>query len=90
MAKRNDDLTDADDAQLVEELKKRGHTGSATSLERKLVAERAVAANMPPPPPDEEISRSSSRARLERAYAQGRDGWDTRRARRNDLGGGSD
>jgi hypothetical protein len=87
MAKTDHTMTDEELAELLEE---RGHTGSATSLRQKLTAQSAVAANMPPPPPDEEISHSSSRARLERAFAQGRDGWDTRRARRNDLGGGSD
>jgi hypothetical protein len=84
MAKTDPTMTDEELAELLEE---RGHTGSATSLRQKLTAQAAVEANMPPPPPDEEISHSSSRARLERAYALGPDGWATRRARRNDLGG---
>ena len=84
---KTDPTTTMTDEELAELLEERGHTGSATSLRQKLTAERAVAANLPPPPSESEISHSSSRARLERAYAQGRDGWETRRARRNDLGG---
>ena len=84
------DPTPLTDEELAELLEERGHTGASTSLRQKLTAESAVRANMPPPPPDEEISHSSSRARLERAYAQGPDGWARRRARRNDLGGGDD
>ena len=89
MAKKNDDPTMSDE-ELAELLEERGHTGASTSLRQKLTAQRAVAANLPPPPPESEISHSSSRARLERAFALGPDGWETRRARRNDLGGGSD
>ena len=77
------DPTPMTDEQLAELLEERGHTGSATALRQKLTAERAVRANMPPPPPDEEISRSSSRARIERGYALGEDGMTIRRKRRN-------
>jgi len=87
---KTDPTTTMTDEELAELLEERGHSGSATALRQKITAERAVAANMPPPPPESEISHSSSRARLERAYAQGRDGWETRRARRNDLGGSDD
>ncbi len=80
---------DLTDEELVQTLREKGHEAAAIALERKLSGQRIVAANAPPPPPDDEISHSSSRARLERAYA-GSDGWQRRRERRNDLPGGRD